>query len=214
METDIFENTTSAVTVTVPVVDGRSRYASTSYLSAAPLCANCSIARGNGNACVFVASLTVSVPAEVFKMNPLNIPPPSCRQLNHHAGVRAHAAAAVVLQFPVGHIACVSSLLRARLERCILPDRTSAASAGERPTCARKRRIKRRAARISIAAYLRARALGGSRWPLDDVQRSEFGPGKTSMRASGLLTLDVRARVGRSGVNPGARFGSPRDSTP
>jgi hypothetical protein len=66
------------------------------------------------------------------------------------------------------------------------PGPVGKASAGERPTCARKRRIKRRAARISIAAYLRARALGGSRRQLDDVQRSEFGPGKTSMLASGF----------------------------
>ena len=32
------------------------------------------------------------------------------------------------------------------------------------------------------------------------------------MRASWLPTLDVRARVGRSGVNPGARFPSGFDT--
>jgi len=91
------------------------------------------------------------------------------------------------------------------------PGPVGKASAGERPTCARKRRIKRRAARISIAAYLRARALGGSRWPLDDPQRNGFRPAKTSMRASGLPTLDVRARVGRSERT--LVLGPARDST-
>ena len=68
-ETDVLENTISAVTVTVPVVDGRSRYASTWLLSAALVCP---IAPAHMPvSAVFVVSLTASVPAEVLKMNPL-----------------------------------------------------------------------------------------------------------------------------------------------
>ena len=68
-ETDVLEDTISAVTVTVPVVDGRSRYASTWLLSAALVCP---IAPAHMPvSAVFVVSLTVSVPAEVLKMNPL-----------------------------------------------------------------------------------------------------------------------------------------------
>ena len=77
MVTDVFQGTISAVTVTVPRVDGRSRYASTEILLSAFRCPIAPSHADAETACVFAESLTVSVPAEVFKMNPLNGYPPS-----------------------------------------------------------------------------------------------------------------------------------------
>ena len=70
---------------------------------------NCSIARGNGNGLRVRGILDRQRPSGGFQDESLEIiPSADIEQPNHYSGVRAHAAAAVVLQFSVGHIARVA----------------------------------------------------------------------------------------------------------